>query len=298
LLTWQERRAARAPLNSTLRTTPIPRLLDDTYRRRAIPPGTVRFWSWLFAAADARAPLLGIYALLAEWRALTDPGTEVGVAQLKLAWWREEVHRLTADAPLHPITSYLSALSRASAVDFTPLIAAVEAIAAQIGGVPIERSVDLEAHADAMLGRPLLIVAQLSGDRLDEASRRACTSALAAADYLARAIAGYRREAVCGRLPFAVDELLASGIENADLLALTPPRRLQEYLARLRTRAARYYESAVAALPGVERPQNRHLLVLATLGARQLAAPRPLSDPGPRDVYSAWRAARRAASGK
>jgi len=27
-----------------------------------VPPGTARYWSWLFAAAESRAPLLGIYA--------------------------------------------------------------------------------------------------------------------------------------------------------------------------------------------------------------------------------------------
>jgi hypothetical protein len=40
---------------------------------RAVPPGTARYWSWLFAARVARDPLLGIYALAAEWQALMDP---------------------------------------------------------------------------------------------------------------------------------------------------------------------------------------------------------------------------------
>ena len=41
------------------------------------------------------------------------------------------------------------------------------------------------------------------------------TAALAAAGYLSRAIRGYRREARIGRVPFAVDELLArAGIED------------------------------------------------------------------------------------
>ena len=63
-----------------------------------MPPGSARYWSWLFAARESREPLLGIYALLAEWRALMDPGTETAVAQLKLAWWQEEMQRLTAGA--------------------------------------------------------------------------------------------------------------------------------------------------------------------------------------------------------
>ena len=42
-------------------------------RRVPIPPGSARYWSWLFAAADSRPPLLGIFALGAEWQALMDP---------------------------------------------------------------------------------------------------------------------------------------------------------------------------------------------------------------------------------
>ncbi|HEY0800609.1 MAG TPA: hypothetical protein VGD54_07180, partial [Steroidobacteraceae bacterium] len=62
--------------------------LDATYRARAAPLGSEHYWSWLFACAPARAPLLGIYALLAEWNALRDPKTEQSAARIKLEWWR------------------------------------------------------------------------------------------------------------------------------------------------------------------------------------------------------------------
>src|ERR1700722_8966272 len=114
------------------RTRPILKPLDATYRARAVPPGTVRYWSWLFAAAELRAPLLGIYALGAEWQALTDPATEISVAHLKLAWWQDEMQRLAAGSAVHPICVYLAALPRAAAVDFAPLSAAVAAAAAQV----------------------------------------------------------------------------------------------------------------------------------------------------------------------
>ena len=92
------------------------RPLEEPYRTRAVPPGSARYWSWLFAARESREPLLGIYALLAEWRALMDPDTETAVAQLKLAWWQEEMQRLTAGAPVHPVSRYLAALPRAGAI--------------------------------------------------------------------------------------------------------------------------------------------------------------------------------------
>ncbi len=274
---------------------PVLKALDATYRARAVPPGTARYWSWLFAAAQVRAPLLGIYALGAEWQALMDPATETSVAYLKLAWWQEEMQRLAAGSAVHPISGYLAGLPRAARADFAPLLSAVNAAAAQVSGAPLERAADLEPQSKRLWGDPLALASQLAADVPDEAALRSCTAALAAADYLSRAICGYRREARAGRVPFAIDELIAEGVDNDDLLADPPPPHLQRYLDRLRSRAAQYLDSSARALPPAQRDRNRHLLVLAALGRRHLnsrgavPARRRL-----KDMLVAWNTARRA----
>jgi 15-cis-phytoene synthase len=274
---------------------PILKQLDATYRLRAVPPGTVRYWSWLFAAAESRAPLLGIYALGAEWQALLDPSTELSVAHLKLAWWQDEMQRLTAGAPVHPISNYLAALPRAGCVDFTPLLAAVSRAALFVGGVPLERGAELEPLCREIWGDPLALVSRLSADGVDEASVRNCTTSLALAGYLAKSIRGYRREARAGRVPFAIDELLAAGVDNADLAADPPPAHLQSYLDRLHDMAAQGFAAAAQALPRAERSRHRHLLVLAALGQGQLSSPAPaLERRRLKDMLLAWKIARRA----
>ena len=68
---WRARRGSRAQRTRTSPPMRRPlRPLEEPYRSRAVPPGSARYWSWLFAARESREPLLGIYALLAEWRAL------------------------------------------------------------------------------------------------------------------------------------------------------------------------------------------------------------------------------------
>jgi 15-cis-phytoene synthase len=260
-----------------------------------VPPGTARYWSWLFAAAEVRAPLLGIYALGAEWQALMDPATEPSVAHLKLAWWQEEMQRLEQGRAVHPISTYLAALPRAASVDFAPLLTAVKAAAAQVSGAPLERGADLEPQSQALWGGPLALTSRLAADVLDEDSLGNCTRALAAAEYLARAIRDYRRDARIGRVPFAIDELLAAGVDNADLAADPAPPHLQSYLDRLRERAAAYFEIAAQTLPRAQRGRHRHLLVLAALGGKyaQNRAPRP-ERRRLQDMLLAWTTARRA----
>jgi phytoene synthase len=224
-----------------------------------------------------------------------DPLTEPGVAHLKLGWWQEEMQRLKEGSPVHPISRYLAALPRAAAVDFAPLQGAVRAAAVQASGAPLERGADLEPHSQALWGEPLALASRLAAAGLDEADLRNCTTALAAADYLTKAIRDYRREARVGRVPFAIDELLAAGVENADLAADSPPPRLQSYLGRLRHTAAGYFAAAAQALPPAQRSRHRHLLVLAALGRSHLMGQAPLPERRRlKDMLLAWTTARRA----
>jgi 15-cis-phytoene synthase len=285
--------------------SPVPKTLDTTYRGRAIPLGSVRYWSWLFASPAARAPLLGVYALLAEWNALMDPATEASASRIKLAWWQQEIQRLIARAPIHPICLYLASLPGADAVDFTPLSHAVDASLAELSGVPLERSAELEPHACALRAAPLglasrLASADLDSDGLDsdgpdEVGLGTCLRALAVADYLARVSRDYRRQARLGRVPFTVEELLAADLDNADLCADRPPPKLESYLQHLRVRAAQSYETAALVLPAVCRAQQRHLLVLAALGLKHLQRrTSSLESAAWQDMLLAWSTARRA----
>lgn len=275
--------------------SPTLKTLDATYRARAIPLGSVRYWSWLFAASMQRAPLLGVYALLAEWNALMDPATEASASRIKLAWWQEEIQRLIAGTPIHPICRYLTALPRAGAVDFTPLCQAIDASLAELSGVPLERSADLEPHACALRAGPLALASRLAAHGLDEAALGNALRALAVADYLARVTRDYRRQARRGRVPFAVEELLAAGLDNADMCADRPPAKLKVYLEEKRALAMRSFETAAQALPAPCRAGQRHLLVLAALGRKHLPLQTSsLESARLQDMLLAWSTARRA----
>jgi phytoene synthase len=270
--------------------SPAQQTLDATFKTRALPAGSARFWSQLFAAPEARPALLGIYALTAEWNALLDPAAEPAVAHMKLGWWQEEMLRLTSGKPVHPISLYLASQPRATPPLFVPLVDAAQAAILEAGGVPLERAADLQSHAAALLAAPLRVAARLMMDiPADDAE---CTAALAVGEYLSRACRDYPRAARHGRVPFAVDELLAAGIDNAALADATPGPALKAYLAHLRTRALQAFADAAAALPP-PRTAYRHLAVLSALGAEHLRRDSTTRRAPLRDMLLAWAAARR-----
>jgi phytoene/squalene synthetase len=277
--------------------SPTPKRLEEPYFARALPPASAHYWSWLFSAPEHRDPLVGVYALEAEWRALMDPATERSAAELKFAWWREEILRLSEGRPAHPISRYLAALPGAEAVDFSPLSTTLEAAALQAAGAPLERGSELESHSSALYAAPLLVAASLSGHSAAASTSqlRGALSALAAAQYIASSLALYRREAARGRVIFPVDELLAASIEDTDLGSAEPPPRLQSYLNALRERASRLFGDAAQRLPRALHAPMRHLLILAVLGAKHLKHRSPTVGARPLDVYLAWSTASRAA---
>ena len=147
-----------------------------------------------------------------------------------------------------------------------------------------------------MRANPLAVAARLAGEDFEEAGLSRCIQALAEAEYLSKSLADYRRAARAGRVSFAVDELMAAGIDNADLAAVQPPARLQTYLELLRERAALGFEVAAQRLPRALKGRQRHLLVLAAVGLQQLRQRSPPHKSlGPLAMLLAWNTARRAA---
>jgi phytoene synthase len=248
-----------------------------------------------------------MYALMAEWRALMDPATEVSVAHIKLDWWRGEIHRLAGGSPAHPITRYVAEMPSAAGAEFASLERSVLAAGAQVAGAPLERAGELASHSFSLYGIPLRIAAELAGSGAGDGASSIrsgddCIGKLAAAEYEYRAAAEYRREVHAGRVPFPIDELLAAGIEDADLAADQPPPPLRHYLAQQRARAGGHFADAATALDSVPpgaRSQLRHLSILARLGQTQVKELRAPSSADFRlsDLYNAWTAARHAARG-
>ena len=105
----------------------------------------------------------------------------------------------------------------------------------------------------------------------------------------------YRREARAGRVPFAVDELLAAGVDNDDLAARRRRPRLLKTISGDCTPGPR----ATSTWPrrrcrAQQRARQRHLLVLAALGRRHLNEERPPGRYRFKDMLLAWTTARRA----
>ncbi|HNF62685.1 MAG TPA: squalene/phytoene synthase family protein, partial [Rhodocyclaceae bacterium] len=70
---------------------------------KAAASGSSFYYSFLFLPPERRRAITALYAFCREVDDVVDECNDPQVAQAKLDWWREEVHRVFDGAPHHPV---------------------------------------------------------------------------------------------------------------------------------------------------------------------------------------------------
>ena len=73
----------------------------------ATPPGSNLYYALLFHEPAAKKKLLALFSLQLELHRTIVDCQDPGVARIKLRWWLEEIERLYAEQPRHPVSKLL-----------------------------------------------------------------------------------------------------------------------------------------------------------------------------------------------
>jgi len=95
---------------------------DDYCRNKAAPEGSNLHYATLFESAKLRLQLLPVFALHYEISECLTASTDPGVTRVKLEWWSEELSRLSAQQPRHPVTTRLLQVLDEPQIDSTCLV--------------------------------------------------------------------------------------------------------------------------------------------------------------------------------
>jgi phytoene synthase len=147
--------------------------LDDSLVNRAAPPGSMRYFSLLYAPEDRREVLLALHVIDAEIRESSQSASH-DVAHTRLQWWRGEVDRLVNAAPQHPATKVLSERTRLARTEFAKLHEALAAADMDLARMTYANARELRAYSSRSGGALLeLMAAELvAPDALSEALRQ------------------------------------------------------------------------------------------------------------------------------
>jgi phytoene synthase len=296
-----------------------------------------RYLGWLYST-DAQKPVLAtLLEIEAEIAGGLRPGIEHHVAHARLQWWSEEAERVAQGRPVHPLAKEL-VKAHASGAGISGLVdTAVWDLARATFETRRELTAYCERWATAMFGTAASARSSMSVSAPELASGRLGVGAsasdlvrgtipqtvgmaepdgptgapsvwksLGAAVRELELLAGAARDAHDGQVRVPLDELDRAGVEPSALAKLPWPAPLTALLKERHQSLRATLATQMATLDREQQMHLRGLLVWVTLTWRlSVRAERALPNVIlPRrydalaDGWQAWRAARRAATGK
>lgn len=211
-------------------------------------------------SAPQRRALIAVQAFCLETTAIPQQCHDLGVAKAKLDWWRNEVGRLFAGTPTHPISRALQ----------TPIAAynlAEEYFSEVLDGVGMDVDYDLyPSWSDLTLylhrqgSTPALLSAAISGYQDQRATPRFAHEAGIALQ-LFQQLYQVRDSAQQGYCYIPEDEMQRFGVSLGDLLAAQTSDRVRQLFAFQAHRIHDYQHRAATLLPDCDRLAQCHLLM-------------------------------------
>jgi phytoene synthase len=133
----------------------------------APPAGSPRWYAWLFTPQRTRGIVALLFALETEWRSIVARSTDHGVAHLKLHWWREEIQRLAADKPRHPLTQALATAAPNARDLGDPLTDFLTSMELELAEVAIDDEAQLERFLALAAGLSRALAVTVTGPQAD-----------------------------------------------------------------------------------------------------------------------------------
>jgi phytoene synthase len=139
----------------------------DPDQPAAPPAGSPRWYAWLFTPSRARDIAALLFALETEWRSIVAKSLDHGVAHLKLHWWREEIQRLAADQPRHPLAQALAAAAPNAGDLCGPLADFLTSLELELAEVAIDDEAELERFLALSDGLARAFAVAVTGPQAD-----------------------------------------------------------------------------------------------------------------------------------
>lgn len=237
----------------------LPRVPEET----TPPRGSSLYYALRFSAPVARPWLQQLHRLGREVQGIPDMVSEPGIARLKLQWWEEELERLFAGTPRHPLTRVLlPAVEQWSLPreEFQGLVMATLDELDRGGYSDFPLQLENALQGSGSLAR---LLARTLGCR--EPATLAAAGRLGAVDQLSRQLRDAMPRARAGRLPLPAETLQAAGANADDLVHGRPTPALRLALGRQAGRIRDLYTETLESLAPESRSTLTHLHVLAAL---------------------------------
>ena len=272
-------------------------VLDDSHVNRAAPPGSMRYFSLLYAPEDRREQLLALYVIDAEIRESAQSANH-DVAHTRLQWWRAEIDRLVNGSPQHPATRLLndSSVERASFAKLHEIMVAADM---DLARMTYSNMRELRAYSSRSGGaiQEVMAAQLVAPSPLDEAAR-ATANRIGIGVRQSEMLRDLRQDAYDGRVYLPQDRLTAHNVTLEDLRARDIAPHVKAALREFKDAVQEELQSALTSVSTPLRPlavlAALHGRLLRRIAARDYNVAQSRIELGPIEKpWVAWKAARR-----
>jgi len=232
---------------------------------RAAASGSSFYYSFMFLPAARRRAITALYAYCREVDDIVDECSDPGVARTKLAWWRDEVARLYAGNPQHPVARALADAIPPFGITQDQLLTVIDGMAMDLDYNRYPDFDTLKLYCHRVAGIVGLMSARIFGytdpHTLDYAAD------LGLAFQLTNIIRDVGEDARRNRVYLPLDELAAAGLDAAQIVHGSggDSDAFRQLMARQVARALAIYDQAFTKLPAPDRKAQLPGIIMAAI---------------------------------
>lgn len=232
-------------------------------QEKAARSGSSFYYSFLFLPPEKREAITALYAFCREVDDIADECSDPILAETKLNWWRDELQRIYAGQPTHPVGhALLPAIQRydLAAEHFAEIIDGMEMDLQRVRYADF-KSLQLYCY------RVAAVVGQLAATIFGYQARNTLKYAhdLGLAFQLTNIIRDVGEDARRDRIYLPQDEMMRFGVSESEVLNNQRTPAFIALMAHQVSRARHFYSQAFSELPDSDRRNQRPGLVMAAI---------------------------------
>ena len=248
-------------------------MTPETYvQDKAAASGSSFYYAFLFLPPERRAAITAFYSFCREVDDVVDETRDLGVAQTKLAWWRQEVAQAFTGTPNHPVTQALMPHTQPFGIEARHLLAVIDGCQMDLDQNRYLDFANLQQYCHLVAGIVGEVAARIFGQTQPETT--AFAHQLGLAFQLTNITRDVGEDAARGRIYLPVNELQQFDVKAHELLKRGPApgtdasdfeRRFKALMAFQCERALATYDQALAMLPEADRRAQKPGLMMASI---------------------------------
>ena len=232
-------------------------------QQKAASSGSSFYYAFLFLPPKRRLAITAFYAFCREIDDVVDEVHDAGVAQTKLAWWRNEVHQAFAGKPQHPVMQALMPLCSEFGLKEMQLQSVIEGCEMDLTQTRYLDYPALAGYCHLVAGVVGEVSAQIFGQT--ESQTQAYAHTLGQAFQLTNIIRDVGEDALRGRIYLPISELQQFDVKAHEILNRLDSERFQALMQFQAQRAQGLYEKAFSLLPSADWKTQKPGLMMASI---------------------------------